>query len=69
MPDQHSCRCGAQLFAEASQRPGLRYESAGILKPVADASPYIEIGPEYSGQNNVLAAIKLPNCSRRQIVC
>jgi hypothetical protein len=46
-----------------SQRAGVRYEGAGIIKWLDDVGSYAEIGPEYSEQNNVLAALKLPQLS------
>ena len=43
-----------------NQRVGLRYEFAGLGKWSPDPGSYVEIGPEYSVQNNVLSGIQLP---------
>ena len=42
-----------------SQRIGVRFESSGLPKWIPDPGSYVEIGPEYFVQNNVLAAIQL----------
>jgi hypothetical protein len=46
-----------------SQRLGFRLETSGVPKWTPDPGSYIEIGPEYTVQNNVLAAVLVPNLS------
>jgi hypothetical protein len=43
-----------------SQRAGLRYETGGLYKWGPDAGSYVELGPEYSVQNNILSGLLLP---------
>jgi hypothetical protein len=43
-----------------SQRAALRYETGGLYKWGPDAGSYVELGPEYSVQNNILSVLLLP---------
>lgn len=43
-----------------NQRAALRYETGGLYKWGPDAGSYVELGPEYSVQNNILSALLLP---------